>query len=98
MTEISAIHKACGIVDSTRSWHDKKVVFSSDSLVAVNWINSGEVGCLALVDQIFKIRNWLRFLPSSVVVYNSRSSNFLADSLARQGSGNSGYYVRVLDS
>ncbi|KAK1550632.1 hypothetical protein Q3G72_022279 [Acer saccharum] len=75
-----------------------KRLFFRVTLVAVNWINRGDVGCLAFVDQIFDIRNWLRLLPSSVVAFISRSSNFLADSLARQGSVNNGDYVRVLDS
>ncbi|KAK1572064.1 hypothetical protein Q3G72_027038 [Acer saccharum] len=96
--EILAIHKAVSIVLSNSAWHDKKVVFASDSLEVVNWINSGEVGCLAFVDQIFEIRNWLRIIQNSSCCFHSRSTNSLADSLARQGSGNNGDYVRFIDS
>ncbi|KAK3225735.1 hypothetical protein Dsin_005597 [Dipteronia sinensis] len=90
IAKIMAIHKACDIVQSSSFWCGCKVVISSDSKVAVSWVNSGAFGNLIHVDTIYEIHNWLRLLVNTDVVYISRVSNSFAYSLARQGLGNCG--------
>ncbi|KAK3222316.1 hypothetical protein Dsin_009341 [Dipteronia sinensis] len=55
--EIMAIHKACDIVQSSSSWCGRNVVISSDSMVAMSWVYSGDFGSLVHVNTIYGIRN-----------------------------------------
>ncbi|KAK1565417.1 hypothetical protein Q3G72_026062 [Acer saccharum] len=65
----------------------KNIVIVSDSKVAVAWVNG--IGTISS-DCDFatnEIRSFLSLLGSTSVVFNSRASNTLADSLAKKGSG-----------
>ncbi|KAK3219671.1 hypothetical protein Dsin_013641 [Dipteronia sinensis] len=96
--EIMVIHKEVEIVQASSSWCSCKMVISSDSMVAMSWVNSRYFGSLAHINTIYEIPNWLKLLGSAVVVFNLRASNSFTDSLAKKGSGNCGDFVRMMGS
>ena len=64
----------------------------------VSWVNCDNFGSLAHIDFIYEICNWLKAIGKTKVIFKSRASNFIADSLAKEGSNNCGDYVHIMDS
>ncbi|KAK2650145.1 hypothetical protein Ddye_017634 [Dipteronia dyeriana] len=86
--EIMAIHKACTLCVASRILVGKEIIIVSDSKVAVSWVNCAGVGSLKHVNYIYNIRNCLRILGNTSMVFNPRfSSNAYADALAKKGYG-----------
>ncbi|KAK2654440.1 hypothetical protein Ddye_014296 [Dipteronia dyeriana] len=83
--EILAIAKACDLCASKPQLKDRKIVISSDCLVAVSWINSADIGNFNLLNLIYGIRNLLCTLGQTSVQFSSRVSNSYADLLAKRG-------------
>ncbi|KAK3217818.1 hypothetical protein Dsin_011788 [Dipteronia sinensis] len=88
--ELLAIHKAVSLCSSPSFFHDKEVIFISDSKAAVSWINAEGIRSLTYVHLIYDIRNVLNNLWNARVVFNSKSSNSFRDSLAKMGSSKEG--------
>ena len=72
------------------------IVIESDSRVAVSWVLDGDYGNLALLDVIYDIRSMLRDSSNVSICFVSRSSNEVADSLAKRGSMMDGEVVEWL--
>ncbi|KAK3199731.1 hypothetical protein Dsin_023146 [Dipteronia sinensis] len=90
-TEIRAIHKALELCASRSILVDKDIIIASDSMVAVSWVNnSGDFGSLKHVKLIYDIRDLLKLLRRTSVVFNPRHTNAFADDLAKKGSQNLG--------
>ena len=68
----------------------KQVTIISDSKVAVSWVNGSDFGSLEHVNLIYDNRNFLSFLVRTAVIFNPRSTNSFADSLAKKGSNMEG--------
>ncbi|KAK3193998.1 hypothetical protein Dsin_025308 [Dipteronia sinensis] len=90
IAELLAIHKTISLCSSSPFFHDKEVIFISDSKATVSWINAEGIGSLTHVHLIYDICNVLNNLWNARVIFNSRSSNSFADSLAKMGSGKEG--------
>ena len=85
--EIMAILKACQLCSSCELIGDRKVTIVSDSKSAVAWSNKSDgFGCLKNVAIIYEIRELLSQNQNFEVLFNPRSSNSFADSLAKMGS------------
>ncbi|KAK0574763.1 hypothetical protein LWI29_028697 [Acer saccharum] len=91
--EIFAIHQACVLCANSSALMGKQITIISDSKGAVSWVNSSSFGSLKHVNVIYDIRNFLRSLGRTVVIFNPRSSNCFADSLAKKGSNQEGDYM-----
>ncbi|KAK3219719.1 hypothetical protein Dsin_013689 [Dipteronia sinensis] len=91
---ISVDSEACVLCAGSSTLVGKEVHFISDSMVAVSWVNGSDFGCLKHVKLIYDIKNLLCFLGRTSVLYNSRSSNSFADSLAKKGSNMEGDSVK----
>ena len=85
--KVLAIHKATELCMKTPALYGKEIILSSDSMIAVAWINGNGFGSLEHYNLIYDIREWLSFLGSAFVVFNSRFSNTFAEHLTRQRSG-----------
>ncbi|KAI9170286.1 hypothetical protein LWI28_025526 [Acer negundo] len=85
-TELMAIAKACNLCLSRTELSDSKIVINSDSMNAVAWINSNDLVDNRITHLIYEIRNALNCLGHASVDFNSCSTNFLTDSLAKKGS------------
>ena len=85
--EVLAIHKAAELCVKTSDLCGKDILIISNSMTAVSWINGEGIGSMNHVNLIYDIREWLSVMGNVTVIYNSRSLNSSADSLARQGSG-----------
>ena len=85
LTELLAILRACELFGSCQELNQRPLTIISDSLTAVKWIQ----GCFAKInshDQTIKdIRFWLGSFSSAVVEFRPRSTNSLADTLAKKG-------------
>ena len=84
--EIMAIHQACFLCANSPVLIGKKVTIISDSKVAVSWVRGSDFGSLNHINFIYDIRNFLSYLGRKAVIFNPRSSNCFADSLAKKGS------------
>ncbi|KAK2659850.1 hypothetical protein Ddye_006383 [Dipteronia dyeriana] len=83
-TEILVIAKACDLCASKTQLKNRKIVISSDCLVAVSWINSSDIGNFNLLNMIYGIRNLLCTLGQTRIQFSSRVSNLYADMLAKR--------------
>ena len=63
----------------------------------MSWVNGANFNSLVHIESIYEIRNRLKLLGKTEVVYNSRALNFFADSLAKQGSSNCGDFVHIMN-
>ncbi|KAK2656799.1 hypothetical protein Ddye_009851 [Dipteronia dyeriana] len=91
-TEVLAIHKAVELCCSSPICFSCRVVFESDSKVAISWINGKGIRSLAHVHFIYDIRCGLKLIDGEVI-FKSRSSNQFVDGLAKLGSSRSGDLV-----
>ena len=91
--EILAIHQACAMCASSSVMIGKVITIVSDSKTAVSWVNSSGFGSLKHVDYIYDIRSILNLLGRTTVIFNPRSTNCFADSLAKKGSNSEGDMV-----
>ncbi|KAK3219403.1 hypothetical protein Dsin_013373 [Dipteronia sinensis] len=78
--------KACALCVSKPSLVGKRIIISSDSSMAVSWVNDKDFGNFCLWDKIAEIRDMLWILGNTSVSHCLRSSNEVADSLAKNGS------------
>ena len=85
IAELCAIHRTVSLVASSNSLFDKEVDFISDSKKAIDWINAEGIGSLCHMQLISSIRDLAQSLGNVRIVFNSRASNFLVDSLAKKG-------------
>ncbi|KAK2646985.1 hypothetical protein Ddye_022180 [Dipteronia dyeriana] len=69
----------------TPSFVNRNIEISSDSRMAISWINGEGVGSINHVDLIYDIRSSLEHFGGKVV-YSPRVSNQFADRLAKLGS------------
>ena len=92
--ELMAIGKACYLCVSNHSLQGIEIEIISDSLVAVNWINSDSVDSLAYANLVYDIRDQMRNHGSLSIRFFSRASNSYADSLAKKGSNKEGDIVQ----
>ncbi|KAK3188114.1 hypothetical protein Dsin_027675 [Dipteronia sinensis] len=89
--EILAIHRVSAICASRPDFVGKEIIIASDSKSAVAWVNNVDgIGSFKHVDFIYDIRNYLRILGNSLVVYNPRYLNSFENNLAKMGSNNEG--------
>ena len=87
------IHQAAVMCSETQVLLGRAITFSSDSKVAVAWVNGSGFGSLKNLNLIYDIRDMLCFLGNAEVIYSPRASNTFADSLAKRGSKNEGDLV-----
>ncbi|KAK2654735.1 hypothetical protein Ddye_014591 [Dipteronia dyeriana] len=85
--EMLAILKAISLCAHSAALIGKEIDIVSNSAEAVSWVNAAGVGNLAFMNIIQEIQQFLFILGNTRVIFNFRSSNSLADSLARNGSG-----------
>ena len=83
--EILALHRAFRISSSWDFSNYERVIFESDSFNAVSWCNSESGGPWNLIHHLNFIRNVRKKNPNISITHKSRKSNFVADSLAKQG-------------
>lgn len=83
--EILAIHRAVKITSSNEELKDAKMILESDSKNVVLWRNSDSGGPWNLNFQLSYIRNIHKGGLDISIVHRSRSANFVADSMAKQG-------------
>ncbi|KAK2651413.1 hypothetical protein Ddye_011269 [Dipteronia dyeriana] len=86
-SELLAIAQACELCVLKFELTGKNIVFSSDSMTAVSWINSPNLGNINHMLMIYDIHNALFKRGQSSVEYNPRATNSYADSLAKEGVG-----------
>ncbi|KAK3204429.1 hypothetical protein Dsin_018475 [Dipteronia sinensis] len=84
--EIFAIHKACFLCANTPVIRGKQISIIIDSKKVVSWIYDDGVGNLNHVNYIYDIRSFLSCFANTKVVFNPRTSNYLADNLTKKGS------------
>ena len=82
--EITAVLKACQLCASLTTLSSNNIVIISDTKAVVSWVNDVGMGNLDHINYILEIREWLNTLGNVSVTVNSRSSNSLADSLAKK--------------
>ncbi|KAK3221733.1 hypothetical protein Dsin_008758 [Dipteronia sinensis] len=88
-SEVIAIQRACNLINSKQTLADRNITIISDSKVTVSWVNGNGFGSLNLVNVVYDIRQTLHRLKCLSVIFMPRSSNSLADCLAKAGSGDS---------
>jgi hypothetical protein len=87
VAEATAILKACQLCYLSLGLRRKPIFIFSDSKVSVSWVN-GDGDAESVVASIFnEIRSFLALLFRVRVVFLPRIRNFVADSLAKRGSG-----------
>ncbi|KAI9177172.1 hypothetical protein LWI28_011928 [Acer negundo] len=85
--EILAILKACELCTSNISLVNSNIQIVSDSRVAVSWANSSEdFESFMHLNVIYDIRDYLQRYKGLSIIFNPRSTNELADSLAKLSS------------
>ncbi|KAK2634069.1 hypothetical protein Ddye_028861 [Dipteronia dyeriana] len=85
--EILAFRKACELYDSVQRLTEENIQIVSDSMAAVFWANSQEdFESYPHLHTILDIRGFLLKRSGFSVVYNPRSTNDMADSLAKRSS------------
>ncbi|KAK3229173.1 hypothetical protein Dsin_001054 [Dipteronia sinensis] len=92
--EIEAIHRAYFFCVSKGDLRDRRIAIVSDSKTTVSWVNEGDFGNLKHFNLIYDIHNMLNSLSNTIVLYNSRATNFFADLLAKMGPRRSGDFVQ----
>lgn len=90
MAEILAIHRACALISSCQLLNNRKISIMSDSESVVAWINGDGFGMLSQVNLLYDIRQTLMHRRSLDVKFTPRSSNSLADCLAKASSSMQG--------
>lgn len=83
--EILAIHRAVKITLSCEALKTAKLTIESDSANAVQWCNSEEGGPWNLNFHLNFIRNARKGGLDVSIIHKGRNSNFVADSMAKQG-------------
>lgn len=83
--EILAIHRAIKISISCEFTKNRKLLLESDSSNAVLWCNSEHGGPWNMCYHLNFIRNALKKDLHIQITHKGRRSNFVADSLAKQG-------------
>ncbi|KAI9186919.1 hypothetical protein LWI28_022276 [Acer negundo] len=90
------------LVRWSRSWRSKaktdilertkkEIIIAGDSKTAVSWVNKiGEIGSFKHVQIIYDLRNFMKVLICTLVVFHNRSTNSIADNLAKRGSNQNG--------
>ncbi|KAK0584376.1 hypothetical protein LWI29_012172 [Acer saccharum] len=87
MAEILAIKKACELCASNHQLAKRNIQIVSDYTVAVSWANSVEnFGSYRHINIIYDIRGYLQQMKNVSVIFSSRSSNSMADSIAKLSS------------
>ncbi|KAK1558570.1 hypothetical protein Q3G72_003986 [Acer saccharum] len=88
MAQILAIHRACALISSSMLLLNRNITIMSDSKSVVSWINGEGFGHLSFVNLVYDIRQFLILISMNLVSikFTPRSSNSLADSLAKAGS------------
>ena len=66
----------------------------SDSKMAVSWINDDGIGSIKFVNIVLDCRDFIKSHGGIFVSYNSRSTNSVADSLAKQGSSSAENFIQ----
>ncbi|KAK2653410.1 hypothetical protein Ddye_013266 [Dipteronia dyeriana] len=90
-TKIMAIHKALVFCVSNSVISICDMVIVSESKIAISWSSSKTgVGSIKLINLVYDIIEFLLLHNNFKVIYNSRASNSLTDSLAKMGSSGSG--------
>ncbi|KAK3213081.1 hypothetical protein Dsin_017787 [Dipteronia sinensis] len=92
--EMLAIQKAINLYASKTTFVGRDIVIVSDSKSAVDWVNESGIGHINLVDSIYDIRSKLDYLGNTKVIYNSRATNLLVDSLAKKGLASTGEFIK----
>ena len=83
--EVFAIQKACELIVASAELRSKIVVIVSDSTLAVSWVE-GSVSAIESCDHAIADTQRLMGIYGNIsVVFNSKSSNRLADFLAKRG-------------
>ena len=90
--ELFAIKKAMELIAGA-NLYNREILVVSDSKVTVSWVNNGDFGNVALVKDIFDIREILKSSGHIKVVFDSRIFNSFADSLAKMGANSVGDFV-----
>ncbi|KAK3199478.1 hypothetical protein Dsin_022893 [Dipteronia sinensis] len=85
--EVYAIHRACKLISFNQFLAERHIIIISDSKAAVAWVNGEGLGLLNLVDAVYDTRQILLLMNSVSIIFKPWSSNSLADSLAKAGSG-----------
>ncbi|KAK2639264.1 hypothetical protein Ddye_027059 [Dipteronia dyeriana] len=88
--EGQAIRMAVNLCASNPMLAGKEIFISSDSKEAVAWVYSDDFGSPDNLDYIYDIRDKLNFLVKTTVIYNPRTSNAMADLLAKRASNHEG--------
>ncbi|KAK3219673.1 hypothetical protein Dsin_013643 [Dipteronia sinensis] len=83
--EILAIHRVVSMCAQSQVFVGKEIDIVSDSKVTVSWVNSKGFGNLKHIHTIYDIRNSLKILDNTRVIFISRASNSFADLLAKKG-------------
>ena len=83
--EVIAIYRAIPITLSSEQIKNHAIIIESDSANAVSWCNIANGGPWNLNFQMNFIRNAMKNLLSISIVHKKRSSNVVADSLAKKG-------------
>ncbi|KAK2663576.1 hypothetical protein Ddye_002150 [Dipteronia dyeriana] len=83
-TELPAIHKVCVLCINSDRLIRKRIVFISDAREVVSWGNDEGLGNLKHLDLIYDIRVMLGGLGNASLIFNSRTTNSVADRLAKQ--------------
>ena len=60
---------------------------TKSSLLVVSWVNGSNLDRSDIVQEVLHIQSNLAKLDQTSIIFMSRASNFLADSLAKSGSG-----------
>ncbi|XP_056692146.1 uncharacterized protein [Spinacia oleracea] len=91
--EVLAIHRAITITLASSQFCHSSFVLESDSANAVAWCNRDTGGPWNLNFHLNYIRNTSKYGPTFAIVHRGRSSNMVADSLAKQGLHRSSEFI-----
>ena len=83
--EVLAIHRALKIFTASQHNGNKDLIIESDSMNAVKWCLGEKEGPWNLAFRINFIRNILLASNGITLIYKGRETNYVADSLAKQG-------------
>lgn len=83
--EILAIHHAVKISIARGLSRQDLIIIESDSMNAVSWCNSDDGGPWNMAHHLNFIRNSRKRILNISIIHKGRESNFVADSLAKQG-------------
>ncbi|GMJ07030.1 hypothetical protein HRI_004372200 [Hibiscus trionum] len=95
--ELLAIKEACSICLSAASLIEKRILFASDSSLAVNWIRNPIVAPLIFRPLAVEISNWSA-VRDWKFEFIYRECNSEADSLAKNGIANNSNFRWIADS